>query len=118
MEIWKIRRDAKHFNVSVIKGKAFVVTFTSVISGLKSAMEIQKAPGAWNQMKELGFKPCHKTYTVTIDLYASKKMYEEAGEYYLLILTDNLWPSIKTWTVSMNHLVQEGKLDAAFDIFQ
>eukprot|EP00250_Pteridium_aquilinum_P000989 c11167_g1_i1 orf=188-2356(+) len=104
-------------SLAIREGKATVVNFNTLIAGFRLAKDIDGATRTWRNMRELGFKPCTATYTVMIDLYASMKMYNEAGEFYFQMLKANIRPSIRTCTTLIQHLVDAGKLDAAMDIF-
>lgn len=104
-------------SLSLSDGKGTLVTFTTLISAFKMAMDLDGAVRTWRHMEELGLELSPATYTAMIDLYATMKMYDEAGDCYLQMLKKKLSPSIRTCTVLIKHLVEAGKLDAAADMF-
>lgn len=104
-------------SVAIQEGKATVVNFTTLISAFRFAEDFDGAVRTWQHMRKLGFEPSPATYTVMIDLCASLRMYDEAGEFYFQMLKANLRPGIRTCSTLIHHLVEAGKLDAAVEIF-
>eukprot|EP00250_Pteridium_aquilinum_P011934 c20400_g1_i4 orf=486-2636(+) len=98
-------------------GKVTVATFTVQLASYKRVGNLDKALRTWRRMEKFGIKPNLLSYTTMIDALASMKLYDEAGDLYLLFLWERFYPNVRTLTVLIHHLAEAGKLDAAVAIF-